>query len=277
METKELGSAGLQIPVIGMGTWGIGGFGSPSNQNRSVEVEALRLGIKLGLTFIDTAEIYGRGHSEEVVAEAVAGERDQVFIATKVSAEHLRYDALLQAADRSLRRLNTSWIDLYQVHWPNPRVPISETMRAMERLVDEGKIRIIGVSNFSVSQMREAQSALSKHTLQSNQVEYSLMDRSIESDVLAYCQRERITVIAYSPLARGELARHHSKAIARLAGFAKKYARTPVQVALRWLVDQEQVVAIPKSARTDHLEEIAGAVGWSLEKSDHAAISSAFR
>jgi diketogulonate reductase-like aldo/keto reductase len=276
IETKKLGASDVEISALGMGTWGIGGFSSPSGAHVSQELEALRLGMDLGMKFIDTAEIYARGHSEEVVGEAVAGQRDQVFIATKVSAEHLRYEEVLRAAERSLKRLKTNRIDLYQIHWPNPRIPISETMRAMEKLVDDGRVRFVGVSNFSVAEMREAQSALSKHGLHANQVEYSLTDRSIEADVLPYCQKEHITVIAYSPLARGALAKSSSKSGKRLLEIGAKYGKTTVQVALRWLLDQDQVVAIPKSARTDHVREIVGAAGWSLSRDDHHAVGDLF-
>jgi diketogulonate reductase-like aldo/keto reductase len=276
MQMKELGKSGTRIPVLGMGTWGIGGFSSPSDKHSDSETTALRHGLKLGLSLIDTAEIYAAGHSEEAVAEAIAHERDRVFLATKVSGQHLKYDEVLRAAERSLNRLRTSSIDLYQIHWPNSRIPIAETMRAMEKLVGDGKVKFIGVSNFSVDEIKEAQAALSRYSIQANQVEFSLLDRSIENELLPHCQNERITLIAYSPLARGEIGRLGSSATKRLLKFRERLGRTPVQLALRWLIDQDQVVAIPKAARVEHLDEIVGAVGWSLAKEDHAAISREF-
>ena len=205
MEYRELGKTGIKIPVLGMGTWGIGGFSSRLFGEEDNVICALQLGLELGMKFIDTAEMYGHGHSEEVVAKAVKNQRDEVFIATKVSGEHLAHDDVLKACEASLRRLDTNYIDLYQVHWPNYRIPISETMKAMERLVAEGKVRYIGVSNFSVRQTRDAQESLSKSELASNQVEYSLAERSIEEDLLPYAQKEHITIIAYTPVAKYSL------------------------------------------------------------------------
>ena len=159
--------------------------------------------IELGASLIDTAEVYG---TEEAVAEAIKGTRDRVFIATKVSGDHLRYDDVLRAAEGSLRRLNTTYIDLYQIHWSNPYIPIQETMHAMETLVDRGLVRYIGVSNFSTSELRVAQEAMSKYPIVSNQVLYNLNRREIESELLPYCFMNHVTVIAYTPLDDGRLA-----------------------------------------------------------------------
>ena len=186
MEFKELGKSGHKIPVLGLGTWGIGGGFSPFTSSDDESVRALQLGLELDMRFIDTAEMYGHGHSEEIVAKAVKSQRDNVFIASKVSREHLHYDEVIRACESSLKRLETDYVDLYQVHWPNENIPIAETIKAMEHLATEGKIHHIGVSNFSVQQTREAQNALSKGSLASNQVEYSLLDRSIEEDLIAY-------------------------------------------------------------------------------------------
>ena len=186
-----------------MGTWRLGGSFVPDYSGDQMAIESLRAGIGLGLTMIDTAEGYAAGHSEELVGEAVKGMRESVFIATKVSRAHLSYDGVLRAAEASLKRLNTSYIDLYQVHWPNPSIPIKETMSAMERLVDEGKIRFIGVSNFSVELLAEAQEYLTKYRIASNQVEYNILDKHIEKDLLPLAEKESITIIAYSPLAVG--------------------------------------------------------------------------
>ncbi len=278
MEFKELGRAGPKVPVLGLGTWGIGGFSGRYIGGEDEQVRALRLGLELGMRFIDTAEVYGRGHSEEVVAKAVKSGRDKVFIATKVSPEHLSYEGVLRACESSLKRLETNYMDLYQVHWPNPRMPITETMKAMEHLVKEGKVRHIGVSNFSVQQTREAQEALSKNTLASNQVEYSLLDRSIEADLLPYAEKEHITIIAYSPIARGQIPRGgKGERWRELDRAASKYGKTRTQVALNWLLVKEAVVAIPKAATLEHVRENAGAVGWKLTKKDQDALSEAFR
>jgi len=266
LEYKELGRTGEKIPTLGLGTWGIGGFTSPDTAQDATAIRALRRGIELGMTLIDTAEMYGGGHTEEIVGEAIAGIRERVFIATKVSAEHLRYDDLLRAAEGSLKRLNVSCIDLYQVHWPNPRIPISETMKAMERLVTQGKVRYIGVSNFSVEETRQAMESLARRPLASNQVEYSLLNREIESDLLPFCQRNGVTVIAYTPLAKGRVC--EGRLGERLRMIGEKYGKTPAQVALNWLISKQNVIAIPKCARSEHIEENAGAIGWRLRGDD---------
>jgi len=277
MEFKRLGESKAEVPVLGLGTWGIGGFSSRHLGGDEDAVQALRLGLELGMRFIDTAEVYANGHSEEIVARAVGDERETVFIATKVSAENLSHEGVLRACESSLRRLKTNYVDLYQVHWPNPRIPISETMKAVENLVAEGKVRNVGVSNFSVKQTREAQDALSKIGLVSNQVEYNLVERSIEEDLFPYCTKEHITIIAYSPIAQGNIpSGGRDERWRTLDEIARKYAKTRAQVALNWLIAKDAVVAIPKAAHLQHVRENAGAVGWSLSREDHDALSAAF-
>jgi len=241
------------------------------------QVQALRLGLELGMCFIDTAEMYASGHSEEVVAVAVEKDRDSVFIATKVSPQNLSYEHVLRSCESSLKRLKMNYVDLYQVHWPNPSIPIGGTMKAMEKLVGEGKVREIGVSNFSARQTREAQEALSRKAIASNQVEYSLTERSIEEELLPYCVKEHVTLIAYSPIARGQISGGGRECRWRiLDSIAKKYEKTRTQVALNWLICREQVVAIPKAANLDHVKENAGAAGWRLKNEDQVALNKAF-
>jgi len=278
LEFKKLGKSSMNIPVLGLGTWGIGGFSGRQLGGDDRDVRALRLGLELAMRFIDTAEMYGHGHSEEVVAKTVGEERESVFIATKVSPENLSYERVIRSCEASLARLKTDYIDLYQIHWPNPHIPLAETMKAMEKLVDEGKVHQIGVSNFSVQQTREAQEALSKNSLASNQVEYSLAERSIEKDLLPYCKREHVTVIAYSPLARGHIpASGREERWRMLDRIAKEYGKTKVQVALNWLICKEPVVAIPKAGNLEHVRENAGSQGWLLKKEDQDALDKAFR
>lgn len=277
LEYRELGRTGVKIPVLGLGTWGIGGLRRPSFGGEDEEAQSLRYGFDLGMRFVDTAEMYASGHSEEVVAKAVKDQRDRVFIATKVSAEHLAYDDVLKSCNASLKRLGTNYIDLYQIHWPNERIPIKETMKAMEHLLDQGKIRHIGVSNFSVQQTVEAQKALSKTSVVSNQVEYSLLERTIENDLLPFAEREHITIIAYSPVARGQIPRGRGgRRWQLLDGIAAKYRKTRTQIALNWLIFNDTVVAIPKAAKKEHLQENVGAVGWRMSREDHDALSKAF-
>jgi diketogulonate reductase-like aldo/keto reductase len=277
MDFKELGKSGQRIPVLGLGTYGIGGLSSYAFGEEG-SVRALRLGLELEMSFIDTAEIYASGRSEEVVAKAIKGQREKVFVATKVSSDHLHYDGVIKACESSLERLQTSHIDLYQVHWPNPRIPIAETMKAMEHLVAEGKIHYIGVSNFSVEQTKEAQDALSRNSLASNQVEYSLLERSIEDELLPYAEKERITIIAYTPIAKGQFSRGgRGEKWQVLDQIASKYGKSRIQVALNWLIAKQPVVAIPKAANLEHVRENAGAAGWQMTKDDQDVLSEAFR
>ncbi len=222
--------------------------------------------------------MYAGGHTEEVIAKALENRRDSVFLATKVSPEHLSSEDVPKACDASLRRLRTEYVELYQAHWPNPRIPIAETMKAMERLVRDGKVRFIGVSNFSVEQTRQAQEALSTVDVVSNQVEYSLLDRSIEANLLPYAEKEHITIIAYSPLARGQIAMGSVREDRwrTIDEVAAKVGKTRNQIALNWLITKQSVVAIPKSANAAHLSENLGAQGWKLPHEDYDALSRAF-
>src|SRR5881296_4710807 len=276
MQFRPLGRTHESIPVVGLGTWGIGGeMGSDSSRDEA-GIQALRLGLDLEMKFIDTAEMYGGGHSEEVVARALEGRRDRVFVASKVSPRHFAYDDVLAAAKRSLKRLGLKQMDLYQLHWPSSSIPISETMRAMEKLVKDGLIRHIGVSNFSVAQMKEAQASLSRKQIVSNQVEYSLLDRSIEPDVLPYCQQEGVTVIAYSPLGKGRIPKGRGGSFKVVDEIATKYGKSRSQVALNWLLNHGSVVVIPKAIDKAHVRENAGVVGWRLSPDDSKKLATAF-
>jgi diketogulonate reductase-like aldo/keto reductase len=247
---KELGATGLTIPEIGLGTWTY--HSGP---------EPLRKGLEAGALFIDTAERYG---SEETVGEAIRGIRPRVFLATKVSPEHFRRADVLRAADQSLKRMGTDYIDLYQLHEPNHEIAIEETMAAMEELVDAGKVRYIGVSNFSVEQMRAAQRALRKYPLVANQVRYNLVDRTIEEDLFPYCQAQRISIIAYSPLARGLSFIRDNDPEGILAEVARETGKSPAQVAINWCLCKDNVVAIPKGNSVEQVLDICGASGWRL-------------
>jgi diketogulonate reductase-like aldo/keto reductase len=267
VEYRQLGRTGERVSTIGMGTWRFGTH--DSSAERVSQVRALRRGIELGINLIDTAEIYASGRSEEVVGEAVKGMREDVFIATKVSPEHLHHDDLIAACKRSLTRLGTSYVDLYQVHWPNPKVPTGETMSAMEKLLKEGAVRYVGVSNFSVSQMEDARAALGRTELVSNQVEYSLSNRHVEREILPHCIREKVTLIAYSPLARGNITDSVPQSI------LQRYKMTPAQVMLNWVTRNDQVVAIPKAANITHLEENASSVSARFGEAEYGKIGAA--
>src|SRR5260370_21282016 len=250
MPLRELANSGIRLPEIGFGTW-----------NYSGGVEPLRAGIEHVPCLIDTAEAYG---TEEIVGKEIKGQRDRVFLATKVLPRNFRQCDLIAAAERSLRRLGTDHIDLYQLHWPNLTIPIEEPMRGMEKLVDEGKVRFIGVSNFSVRDLINAQAALAKQRIVANQVCYSLLERTIEGGVLEDCQKNGITVIAYSPLATGLGNIGAADPEGVLSKVAEACFKSEAQVALNWCINKESVIAIPKASSVEHVVENMGASGWKL-------------
>ncbi len=276
MQFRPLGRTDESIPVVGLGTWGIGGEIGPDSSRDEAGIQALRLGLDLEMKFIDTAEMYGAGHSEEVVARALQGRHDRVFVASKVSPRHFAYDDVLAAAKRSLKRLGLKQMDLYQLHWPNSRIPISETMKAMEKLVKDGLTRHIGVSNFSVEQMKEAQQSLSHKKIVSNQVEFSLVDRSVEAGIMPYCQKEGLTLIAYSPLGQGKIPRGRGSSFKVLDKVAERLGKSRNQVALNWVLQHDSVVAIPKAADTGHVRENAEVAKWKLGSEDYQRLAKAF-
>ena len=272
MEYKKINSE--SIASLGLGTWRIGGGTTADYSRDSKEVENLRYGIKLGYTHIDTAEYYGAGHSEELVGKAIKPyDREDLFITTKVWHNHLEYDKLMNSMKASLKRLDLDYVDLYLVHWPNPDIPLEETMRALEECVDKGYARFIGVSNFSVMLMKEAEEYLNDNTLFTNQVKYSLQEQSPRGELLKYCKSRDILLTGYSPLGKGELARPGYKVLDTLSD---KYGKTQSQVALNWLISQDQVITIPKASSKEHLEENLGALGWSLTSEDQVLLSKSF-
>ena len=256
---------GFAIPVLGQGTWRMGGVDTPDTANDDADIAAIRRGIATGLCHIDTAEMYAGGHAEELVGIAMKGQgirRADYFLTDKVWKTHLRYDDVLRAAEASLKRLGTAYIDLYLIHQVNPDVPEEETIRAMNRLKREGVIRHIGVSNFSEERLKRAQAA-SDAPIVANQLHYNLRIREIEQcGLLDYCRSQDIMVIAWRPLRGLDLA------LPLIVALAEKYGKTPSQIALNWLLYQENVVTITKAANPLHLAENMGALGWALEKED---------
>jgi diketogulonate reductase-like aldo/keto reductase len=239
-------------------------------------VNALSLGIELSMTHIDTAEMYGDGRAEEIVGDAIAGKkRDGLFIVSKVLPQNASYEGTLRACRRSLKRLRTEYLDVYLLHWRG-RYPLEETMSAFERLVDEGLIRALGVSNFDVDDMEEARAALTKHPLACNQVLYHLEERSIEHRVLPYCQTHDIALVAYSPFGHGEFGAGSAKAAQTLAAIAERHGATARQVALAFLTRYPGSFTIPKAEREDHVRENAAAGDLVLTRDDIAAIDTAF-
>ncbi len=253
-----------RVPAIGLGTWGIGGKATPDHSRDSEWVNAIRFAIENGLTVIDTAEFYGAGHAEELVGEALQGvERENVFVITKVWYTHLQRDQVIRAAEQSLQRLKLSYIDLYLIHWPSERVPLRETLSAMQQLIDMGKIRYAGVSNFDVKLLKDAIEAMPRSEIVADEVHYSISHREPENGLLQFCEREGIALIAYTPLEKGAVGNNQA-----LRKIAAKYSKTPAQVALNWLISHRPVIAIPKADKREHILENKGAMGWALAPED---------
>jgi diketogulonate reductase-like aldo/keto reductase len=269
---RHFGPTREPVAVIGQGTWMI--EGSPEQERRAVA--ALRLGLELGMTHIDTAEMYGDGRAEELVGEAIAGSRAEVFLASKVLPQNASFDGTLRACERSLKRLGTDRLDLYMLHWPSDRYPVRETMRAMERLVADGLIRLIGVSNFDVEELQEAEAALRHEPMACDQVLYHLRDRGIERRLLPYCAGRQIAIVGYAPFGHGNFPSPDSPGGRLLAEIGARHGRTPRQVALNFLTRDPNVFTIPKASRPEHARENAGGAGWDLTPEEVAAIDRAF-
>lgn len=265
MEYKSLAN-GFKIPALGLGTGGIGRIFDTITFKNKNNIFITKEAIKLGIKHIDTAEIYANGYCEKLIGKAINGfNRKELFITTKVSPNNLKYNDVINSAEKSLERLNTDYIDLYLIHNYNPNISLSETMEAMDYLVSKKLVNYIGVSNFNIEQLKEAQKH-AKNKIVANQIEYNLLVRNkIESEIIPYCQKNDIMIIAYKPLARGEL---FNKRINLLDELCKKYNKSYAQIALNWLISKDNVVTIPKSTDMEHLKENLGALGWKLDKKD---------
>jgi diketogulonate reductase-like aldo/keto reductase len=243
----------LALPKIGFGTWKIGGNSTPDRAVDEKSLAALRYALEIGYTHFDTAEMYANGHSEELVGQAVREsgmKREDIFITSKVTPSHLRYDDVLKACENSLRRLEMEYIDMYLIHWPSVGVKYEDTFRALNKLVSDGKIKHIGVSNFDVDLLKKSRS-LSETPIATNQVPFSLTDRSyVKNGVLAYCQQNDISLTAYEPLNQGKLSSNK-----RLEAIAKAHNATPFQIALAWVIAQPRVITIPMSFDLVHIKE----------------------
>lgn len=299
MQTRTLGRHGPPVSVIGFGAWPIGGqMGAVATTDA---LAALRRSLELGSTLIDTAEGYGPGRSEELIGEAIKGRREQVFLATKVSGGdgHLAYQSILRACDASLRRLQTDYLDLFQCHWPDPRTPVEESMRAMDDLVTAGKIRYVGVSNFDVELLRRC---LGVRHVDSLQPVYNLFQREIEAELVPFCQAHGIGILAYSPLAKGMLTGKYSHTavfppdderarlpshqgdewraalarVERLTALAHAWEVTTGQLAIAWVLAQPAItVALVGAKSVRQVEENVGAAALSLSPKQLAAIEQA--
>jgi diketogulonate reductase-like aldo/keto reductase len=271
MQLRDFGQSGIQVPVIGQGTWNIG----ESVKSADEEIQALRLGIELGMTHIDTAEMYGNGRAEELVGRAIEWHRQEIFLASKVLPSNASFAGTISACERSLTRLRTDYLDLYMLHWWSGRHPIQETMRAMDKLVREGKVRRIGVSNLEVAQLQQAQGALENQKIACNQVCYHLEARGIEVSLIPYCRRQGIAVVGYSPFGSGKFPDKGHK-LAALTRIGSRHGRTERQVALNFLIRIPGCFTIPKAANVEHVRENADATGWELSPDDLKAIDEIF-
>jgi diketogulonate reductase-like aldo/keto reductase len=265
MKTVRL-PAGDLVPALGQGTWGMG----EQAGLRSQEIASLRAGLDLGLTLIDTAEMYGDGRTESLVGEAIAGRRGEVFLVSKVYPHNASREAMRTACTDSLRRLKTDRIDLYLLHWAGS-VPIGETIDSFRRLQQDGHIRLWGVSNLDIDGMQELWDAPGGREVQTNQVLFNLTRRGIEWDLLPWQRERAIPTMAYSPIEQGRLARDRG-----LAQFAKRHGMTPAQVALAWLLANDDVIAIPKTASVARLQENVAALSKPLDPALLAELDALF-
>ncbi|WP_064577239.1 aldo/keto reductase [Cupriavidus gilardii] len=257
---------GERVPALGLGTWNIG----DDRSRRAEEIATLQLGLDLGLRLIDTAEMYGEGLSEQLVGEAIAGRRDEVFLVTKVYPHNAGRRDAVAACERSLRRLRTDRIDLYLLHWRGG-VPLAETMEAFLALQQAGKIRHFGVSNLDLDDMRELWQVPGGDRVQTNQLLYNLGRRGIEWDLLPWLRERGVPVMAYSPIEQARLLRH-----AGLKAFAARHGIAPAQAALAWLLARDGVIAIPKTSRRDALRENAAALSVALDAAQLAELDALF-
>jgi diketogulonate reductase-like aldo/keto reductase len=243
----------LTLPKIGFGTWKIGGGSFADPKTDPVSMAALYSALEIGYTHFDTAEMYASGHSEELLGRAIResnAPRKSLFITSKVTPSHLKYDQVLNSCDNSLLRLQMEYIDLYLIHWPQTGMNLQETFRALNKLVQDGKVKHLGVSNFNLKLLKQSQE-YSETPILANQVPYSLSDRSyVKNGILEYCQKNDILFTAYSPLDEGRLPNNST-----LESLAKTHNATTYQIALAWIISQPRLIAIPMSANPKHIAE----------------------
>lgn len=275
MKFLNLSNKSVRIPVVGLGTMGFGGYFSKDDSRDRHVVRLIRAGIDLGMTFIDTAEAYGSGYSEELVGKAIAKKRSKVFVASKFSPDHSLAKQVERACEDSLKRLRTDYIDLYQIHWPNYDVRLEETLSALEALVKKGKVRFIGVCNFPISWVMQVTENFASMPFLSIQDEFNLFERGAEKWLMPFCRQNELIFIAYSPLDQGKLSGYNNYRL--LEKIAKKYQKSAAQIILRWIVNHDGVIVIPKSSSLEHLRENAACTDFRIEKSDFIKIENIFR
>lgn len=255
---------GFKMPVFGLGT---SGYGEGNKNSDKEQVDAIVRAIDAGITHIDTAEVYANGRSEILIGNAIRNfDRSKLFISTKVAYDNLSFSGVQRSLNGSLERLGTDYIDLYMVHRPNPSIPIIETMTALKEAQEKGLIRAIGVSNFNVEELRQAEDVLPGVNIAAGQYHYSLKTREAqEKGVIDYLQRHNKMLIAWRPVDKGRLAFSDADIMRRMI---QKYSKTPSQIAINWLISQKNTVTLSRMSTKEHLEENLGAIGWQLDDSD---------
>lgn len=295
MKFTVIGNTDVEISQIGLGTWQFGskGWGFERDFNKADAISLVHKALDLGINLIDTAEVYGRGESERIVGEAIKDyDREEIVLCTKFFPKAVRPSAVVRALKKSLNRLDTDFIDIYLIHWPAPWLPLGRTLKNMEKMVDEGLIRYLGVSNFGKGRLSTAQAKTKTHRIQVNQVNYSIARNSVEKDLLPYTQNNKITIMAYSPLAQGWLTGKYSQEqvpkgirrrnslfskrnfnrgeelLAMIKEISENHQVTMAQVALNWVTRNPSVVAIPGAKSIAQLEANAGSVDFGLTKAE---------
>lgn len=265
------------MPVLGLGTWEMGGRHVADNSQDKKWIDAIVSAIDHGIRHIDTAAVYGGGHTERLIGEAIRQvARNDVFITTKVSGDHLQFSEVLKSALDSRRRLGVDQIDMLLLHWPNPRVPLSQTMSAVNKLLEDGVIRYFGLSNFPIELIREAV-LFTDAQIVTNQVEFNLItrnsgsyNRAVESEIIPWCLKNKISITAWRPMAKGaDLGKYPL-----IAQLAEKYDKTPHQIALNWLINKPLMMAIPKMSSPDHIIQNIGATRFVMNADDYGQLDS---
>jgi aryl-alcohol dehydrogenase-like predicted oxidoreductase len=284
MEFRDLGTTSTKVSAIGIGTNGIGGITSHALGGRDAKdiskdeewVRLLRLGIDLGMTFIDTAERHAAGHCEEIIGRAMKGMRDKAFVATKFSPEDNSYEGVLKAANRSLVRLDTSYIDLFQIHWPNPNVPLDQTMRALKTLINEEKVKYTGLCNFSIRETRAAMSYIDPEHFVSISHGYNLLERTPAEQLIHFSKENKLTFVAYTPFLYGMMTAKNDQRMKSLSEISKRNNISVPQLVLNWVIREPNVITIPKTSNEAHLKDNASALDIKVNSEDLAIISELF-
>ncbi len=267
LELVKIGD--VKVSGIGLGTYGTGGKSSPDYKNDHDDIESIKYAVKNGINLIDTAEYYGDGHSEELVGKAIKDfNRNEIFIISKVWSTHLHYDDVIRSAKASLKRLSTDYIDLYLIHWPNPKIPVKETLNAMDELLEMGLIKNIGVSNFDIAGLMDAMNNIKTGKIIADEVEYNLENYYIEDDLIPFCERNNIKVIGYSPLNHGRISK-------KIDYVSKSLGMSKIQCSLAYL--KKKSIPIPKASKISHINDIITSLNIDLGENEYSKIRDIIR